>query len=689
MEQVRDVLEVVEAAVYVAVGLVAVRHWRRRGGAAPAWLAATFGLLSLLVVMGLFLPDDARTDADQWARRGAVALIVLFPYLLYRFARSFERRRDPLDVVAAALTAGLAVAAFFLRIPDSDESRSAPFQAYVIVLLVQWSGLCAVVCHRLWRAGRGQPTVARRRMRLMGLGALGMAVAILIAGSAQPSEEPTAATVLTQALALLAAPLFLLGFAPPPGLLAAWRRREEEALQKVIVEMMVATTRDEVVASLLPALARTVAARGATLVDAQGGVIGSYPGPRPDANAADREVRITLPGGVLVVTATPYTPYFGYEELDLLRTLGVLALAAIERCDLLERERRSVDELERTNRQLAEAQRVAHLGSWRRDLVTDRMSWSEELYRIYGLHPAGELSREALLEMIHPEDRDVVRHHTERLLVHGEPLEVEFRVMRPDGRVRVIHSRGSVVTDERGNPREVIGTAQDVTEQRHLDIIRREFIANAAHELRTPLTTVAGMAMLIKDHSTDLGQERLTTALEALGRQGERAKVLISNLLDLSQLDLGKSGFDLSEVRVRDAAQRVLEAAPPPAGATVEVRVPDDLTVLADPVRLEQVLTNLLANAYRYGGHGITMEAAARNGDVLVAVADDGAGVPDDVVDILFEPFTRARVAQGKQGSGLGLAICRRLVQAFDGDITYEPNRPHGARFVLRLRPAA
>jgi signal transduction histidine kinase len=109
------------------------------------------------------------------------------------------------------------------------------------------------------------------------------------------------------------------------------------------------------------------------------------------------------------------------------------------------------------------------------------------------------------------------------------------------------------------------------------------------------------------------------------------------------------------------------------------------LQVIADQARLEQILGHLLTNAFRYGGPNVVIAAAHDQGQTLIAVSDDGPGVPVDAVSGLFEPFARAVDYSHPLGSGIGLAVCRRLAEAMGGGIRYEPGRPTGARFLLSL----
>jgi two-component system sensor histidine kinase MtrB len=236
---------------------------------------------------------------------------------------------------------------------------------------------------------------------------------------------------------------------------------------------------------------------------------------------------------------------------------------------------------------------------------------------------------------------------------------------------------------------ERIGALGDLARERCALIEhQRTFIANAAHELRTPLTTILGLSSTLARRGTELPAKQLEECLGAIARQGERARGLIENLLDLAQLDAERASLSMMAVPLSDATRRALHAAPPPEGSLVEVRIDDALRAAADPERLEQILVNLLTNAYRYGAPPIRIDARAEDASVVLAVTDHGPGVPDALLPTLFEPFTRAPNGP-PLGSGLGLTISKRLAEALGGTMWCEPAGARGARFHVRLRRAA
>jgi two-component system sensor histidine kinase MtrB len=210
------------------------------------------------------------------------------------------------------------------------------------------------------------------------------------------------------------------------------------------------------------------------------------------------------------------------------------------------------------------------------------------------------------------------------------------------------------------------------------------FLAEATHELRGGVARLALMAEALAEQSAaDERDPRLSPRLRALAAEGRRVRALASALLDVVQLAEEGRRLDAVPVRVAVVLDGVLAGEPAGDEHVVEVRVADDLAVLADPLALDQILSNLVGNALRHGGRQVTVEGWTEHGRVVVAVTDDGPGIPDERADQLFSP-----VGRGLR-DGLGLTIAAQLVALQQGDIRNERNEPSGARFVLRLPQAS
>ena len=345
MRQAVDVVGIITLVLFAAVAVVCVRQWHREQATTALWAALAFVALAWVVVAGRALPEDRDDFALKLVERIDLAILVLFPYLLYRFAVAFERGPRPLARFVDALSVVLVTATFVLpRLPDEGESWPWWFSAYAVAFVVHWSVLLLIVAARLWRAGRGEASVARSRMQMLALASTLLTTALVLALAQADEDSP-----LALAIALLAATsglLFLLGFAPPALLRVLWRRPEQRRLQVAIGELMAATTVDEVAARVLPPMASMVGARGITLIGQDGSPIAEYGSVGPASGDARR---FDFPFGSLVVTTSTFAPFFGDEERKLLTALGSFTSLALDRARLFGQERDARRALERAD----------------------------------------------------------------------------------------------------------------------------------------------------------------------------------------------------------------------------------------------------------------------------------------------------------------------------------------------------
>ncbi len=241
-----------------------------------------------------------------------------------------------------------------------------------------------------------------------------------------------------------------------------------------------------------------VCANDSLLVEAQSRNVGKALAPCMDHAGTDEVQIVTSPQGagtlrVFVIRLGPdgdegvlaagsRQAGFPGEHERLFLDIAARQLATALQCrraedarGLLERERdkpvaRLRKKLEQSESLLAEAQKLAHIGSWNWDIASDHVVWSDEHFRIFGMRPQEiDMTYERLLSFVHPDDRAIVQHEVNQSVRENQPFEFCYRALHRDGTVRVVHSRGQVVSDEDGNPVRMFGTAQDITEQRHAD----------------------------------------------------------------------------------------------------------------------------------------------------------------------------------------------------------------------------
>jgi K+-sensing histidine kinase KdpD len=213
-----------------------------------------------------------------------------------------------------------------------------------------------------------------------------------------------------------------------------------------------------------------------------------------------------------------------------------------------------------------------------------------------------------------------------------------------------------------------------------LDQLKLNFVAIASHELRTPATSVYGILKTLADRGKELTDELQDELLRVGVEQGERLRRLLEDLLDLSRLDARAINVEPRAVVLKSTLADVVHGALPTTVA-VELDIKDDLAAVVDPRVLDRVVSNLVANAARYGAPPIRIAAKQRDRHLRVTVEDAGPGVPKELEGRVFDRFSRGG---GEAGHGLGLAIARAYAQAHGGDLVYDPGA-RGARFELIL----
>jgi signal transduction histidine kinase len=359
VDGVAEVIRWVQSAEWALLALAAINLWRVHRTPAATWLTVTFGALALVVIAGLVLPDD-QTELTIFVRV-LLAALFLFPYFLFRFVTSMVDRRRWAWISAHVLTAAaLAFALLIPSLPQPGEPRTPGFVLFLVVFIAQWGFLLTHVAWRLWRAGKGQPAVARRRMRTMAVGASVLALVIVASAGASSGASGTTTRpidLVVSALGLLAAPLFFVGFDPPRFVRLLWRQREEADLRATEIGLVRAISRPDVANAWLPRVSELVGGRGAVVFDMDRSILATHNFTDPEVERAAAVLTtdatryeaveagpyrvLSMHNGWLVVAIGALTPFFGDDELRMLGASSVVADLALGRARLFELERQS------------------------------------------------------------------------------------------------------------------------------------------------------------------------------------------------------------------------------------------------------------------------------------------------------------------------------------------------------------
>ena len=262
----------------------------------------------------------------------------------------------------------------------------------------------------------------------------------------------------------------------------------------------------------------------------------------------------------------------------------------------------------------------------------------------------------------------------------AEPIEV------PIGN-RIFSAQATPASDKGGG---AVLVLHDITELRHADRVRRDFVANVSHELRTPLTAVRGYVEALMEEPASAGQRRF---LEVIERHTGRMERLVRDLLRLARLDAQQETAELSRCDVESLFRSVVvdlsgQIERQKVRSLIDVK-PDASFMQVDPIKLHDALRNLVENAVNYSPEGgrIVLAARAQGGHVALTVSDEGPGLPESDLDRVFERFYRVDKSRTRDpgGTGLGLSIVKHLVELHGGRVRAENSPGGGAVFTILL----
>ncbi|MEO1144506.1 MAG: response regulator [Cyanobacteria bacterium J06638_22] len=402
--------------------------------------------------------------------------------------------------------------------------------------------------------------------------------------------------------------------------------------------------------------------------------------------------------------------------------------------------------LRHSEARLREAQQVARLGSWDFDVRTGEVSWSPEIFQIFGYEPADSVPTfDQHRRNFPPDEFERLNQCIKRAFQDGEPYAIDLEIIRTDGSLGYVFAKGEPIRDETGAPIRLTSILMDISDRKLAESqlketneelahtneqlaratrLKDQFLANMSHELRTPLNAILGMSEALQEYVFGPIDDRQTQAIQTIASSGTHLLELINDILDLAKIESGQIQLQHHPTPISQICQGSITFIQQQASRK-QIQLTLNITknlplVTVDARRIRQVLINLLSNAVKFTPEGgqVTLEvcdirnkpdysqfgiefhpanlsladkempiSTNRIHGIWIAVIDNGIGISNEHLGMLFQPFLQIDNTLSRQynGTGLGLALAKKIIDLHGGSIVVRSSPEMGSCFSIEL----
>jgi signal transduction histidine kinase/CheY-like chemotaxis protein len=372
----------------------------------------------------------------------------------------------------------------------------------------------------------------------------------------------------------------------------------------------------------------------------------------------------------------------------------------------IDRHKRTETELKKNEERWNKAQDVAKIGNWDYDLKSHKVWGSKQAFKIFRYHKSTkELTASSLLEYIHPNDTKKVINAIGKLKKEGKKLHISFKLNKNNSNERIVALKAELVYNLDLHPIKISGTIQDITNRERAkrelitakekaeesDQLKSAFLSNMSHEIRTPMNAIIGFSDLLKEENIEDGTKK--EYIKLIQSNSLKLLNLIDDIIDIAKIEANQIKIRESEILLHQLLDELYKTFKSKTNSKINLilkKVEDynEISMMADGFRLQQVLTNLLSNAFKFTDQGnIEFGYTIKDKFIEFFVSDTGIGISKDSHNIIFDRFRQIDNTGNRLygGTGLGLSICKCIIELLNGKIWLESKIGGGSTFYFTI----
>ena len=359
--------------------------------------------------------------------------------------------------------------------------------------------------------------------------------------------------------------------------------------------------------------------------------------------------------------------------------------------------------LKKSERSLDEAQHISHIGSWEWNIKTSDITWSKELYSIYGVDPNNFIpTLHSFADYLHPDDQEYVDKITEQIITEGKSVNFDFRIILDNGSIRILNTLAEISKfDKNGNPLRVVGTNQDITERKEIELKLNENIEKLAqsnkeleqfayitsHDLREPLRMITSFLQLLERRYKDQLDQNANEFIGFAVNGAKRLDAMTNDLLKYSKITNEKR--DIIPVNFEHVLEHTLTNLKVQIEENNAIITHDPLPTINGNEELKiQLFQNIIGNAIKYRSQKtpkIHISAIKEKNQYIFSIKDNGIGMSPKHLEKIFTIFQRLHTQEEYEGTGIGLAIAQKIVHQQGGQIWAESEPRKGTTFYFTI----